>query len=126
MNAKTSARPIDRDTSGITIGNRAAELPVMHGSIGPSVIDIADLYKETGAFTYDPGFTSTASCESKITYIDGDEGVRSIAAIPSSRSPSTAISSKLATCSSTVSSPPRARRLISTTASRATPWCMSR
>ena len=43
--------------------------------IGPDVIDIAKLYGETGMFTYDPGFTSTASCESKITYIDGDEGV---------------------------------------------------
>ncbi len=50
-------------------------LPVHSGSIGPDVIDIASLYKETKAFTFDPGFTSTAACESKITYIDGDEGV---------------------------------------------------
>jgi citrate synthase len=47
----------------------------MGGSIGPKVIDVRKLYAETGHFTYDPGFTSTASCESKITYIDGDEGV---------------------------------------------------
>ena len=51
------------------------EFPVMAGSVGPSVIDISKLYAQTGQFTYDPGFTSTASCESKITYIDGDEGI---------------------------------------------------
>ncbi|MDT4330467.1 citrate synthase [Methylomonas sp. MED-D] len=51
------------------------ELPVMPGTLGPSVIDIRSLYAQTGHFTYDPGFTSTASCTSKITFIDGDEGV---------------------------------------------------
>ncbi|MEJ1993932.1 MAG: citrate synthase [Limibacillus sp.] len=51
------------------------ELPVMDGTTGPSVIDVRKLYAETGHFTYDPGFTSTGSCESKITYIDGDEGI---------------------------------------------------
>ena len=50
------------------------ELPVMHGSLGPDVIDVRKLYAQTGCFTYDPGFTSTGSCESKITFIDGDEG----------------------------------------------------
>ena len=44
-------------------------------SVGPDVIDIRKLYAQTGMFTYDPGFTSTASCESAITYIDGDEGI---------------------------------------------------
>ena len=51
------------------------ELAVRQGTIGPEVIDIGSLYKNTGVFTYDPGFTSTAACESKITFIDGDEGV---------------------------------------------------
>ena len=51
------------------------DFPIMEGTVGPSVIDISKLYAQTGQFTYDPGFTSTASCESKITYIDGDEGV---------------------------------------------------
>lgn len=51
------------------------DFPVYGGSIGPDTIDITNLYRDTGAFTYDPGFTSTASCESAITYIDGDEGV---------------------------------------------------
>ncbi|BBK42880.1 citrate synthase [Allostella vacuolata] len=53
---------------------RTLELPVMDGSVGPQVIDIRKLYAATGMFTYDPGFTSTASCESAITYIDGDKG----------------------------------------------------
>ena len=51
------------------------DMPVKDGTIGPSVVDIAKLYGQTGMFTFDPGFTSTASCESKITYIDGDEGI---------------------------------------------------
>ena len=51
------------------------EFPVLDGTIGPRVIDIRRLYAETGMFTYDPGFSSTASCESQITFIDGDEGV---------------------------------------------------
>ena len=49
--------------------------PLLTGTIGPDVIDIRKLYGETGLFTYDPGFTSTAACRSKITYIDGDEGI---------------------------------------------------
>ena len=55
--------------------NTTAEFPVLEGTIGPDVIDIRKLYAETNRFTYDPGFTSTASCSSKITYIDGEEGV---------------------------------------------------
>ena len=54
---------------------RSFELPIVSGSIGPSVIDVRRLYSDTGYFTYDPGYTSTGSCESKITYIDGEEGV---------------------------------------------------
>ena len=50
------------------------DLPVMEGSVGPKVMDIRKLYAQTGMFTFDPGFTSTASCESKITYIDGEKG----------------------------------------------------
>ncbi len=51
------------------------DLPLMPGSVGPKVIDVRPLYAQTGHFTYDPGYTSTGSCESKITYIDGEEGV---------------------------------------------------
>ncbi|MCW9040348.1 MAG: citrate (Si)-synthase, partial [Rhodospirillales bacterium] len=54
---------------------KSYELPVISGSTGPDVIDIRKLYAETGCFTYDPGFTSTGSCQSDITFIDGDEGV---------------------------------------------------
>ncbi|MBI2751313.1 MAG: citrate (Si)-synthase [Burkholderiales bacterium] len=54
---------------------RAIEFPVLSGSIGPDVVDIRALYGKTGVFTYDPGFLSTASCNSAITYIDGDAGV---------------------------------------------------
>ena len=52
-----------------------AAFPLLEGTIGPEVIDIRKLYGQTGRFTYDPGFTSTAACRSKITYIDGDEGI---------------------------------------------------
>ena len=68
----------DKADTFTLIDNRTGKqvsLPVMKGSTGPDVIDIRKLYAETGCFTYDPGFTSTGSCESKITYIDGDEGV---------------------------------------------------
>jgi len=59
----------------LTLGDKALDLPVRDGSIGPKVVDIRKLYGQTGHFTFDPGFTSTASCESAITYIDGDAGV---------------------------------------------------
>jgi citrate synthase len=59
----------------ITANGKTAELPVYSGTVGPDVIDIGKLYAQTGMFTLDPGFTSTASCESQITYIDGDQGV---------------------------------------------------
>ena len=55
--------------------DRKVTLPVRPGTIGPSVVDIAALNKDLGVFTYDPGFGVTASCESRITYIDGDAGV---------------------------------------------------
>ncbi|MCA8894669.1 MAG: citrate (Si)-synthase, partial [Amphiplicatus sp.] len=59
----------------LTIDGKTVELPAYSGSIGPKVVDIRSFYQATGAFTFDPGFTSTASCESQITYIDGDEGI---------------------------------------------------
>ena len=51
------------------------EFDGLTGSMGPDVINISSLYKQTGLFTYDPGFTSTAACNSKITFIDGEKGV---------------------------------------------------
>ncbi|MBU6374095.1 MAG: citrate (Si)-synthase [Alphaproteobacteria bacterium] len=64
-----------KGTATLELDGKRVELPVLGGSTGPNVVDIRKLYAETGAFTYDPGFTSTASCESQITYIDGDAGV---------------------------------------------------
>jgi citrate synthase len=63
------------DTAKISIGGKTIDLPILKGTTGPDVVDIRKFYAESDAFTYDPGFTSTASCESKITYIDGDAGV---------------------------------------------------
>ena len=63
------------ENAKLTVNNENLDYNVDKGSIGPDVIDISKLYSETGKFTYDPGFTSTASCKSTITYIDGEEGV---------------------------------------------------
>ena len=63
------------DKATLTLDGETHDFTVRQASIGPEVIDIGALYRETDRFTFDPGFTSTASCESKITYIDGDEGV---------------------------------------------------
>ncbi len=59
----------------ITVDGKPCEMPVRSGTLGPDVIDVTRVHRETGCFTYDPGFTSTANCASRITYIDGDEGV---------------------------------------------------
>jgi citrate synthase len=63
------------DQAKFGIGATNVEMPILKGTMGPDVVDIRKLYAATDAFTYDPGFTSTASCESKITFIDGDKGV---------------------------------------------------
>ncbi|MET3667375.1 citrate synthase [Caulobacter sp. 1776] len=63
------------DKATLTIGDKSYDLPILKGSTGPDVLDIRKVYAESDHFTFDPGFTSTASCESKITYIDGDAGV---------------------------------------------------
>jgi citrate synthase len=64
----------NKATLSFSNGSPQVELPVYQGTIGPDVIDIRKLYAQTGMFTYDPGFMSTASCQSTITYIDGDKG----------------------------------------------------
>jgi len=67
-----------QDTSAkagqLTLNGKETQMPVRSGTIGPDVVDITRLYRDTGCFTYDPGFTSTANCVSRITYIDGDAG----------------------------------------------------
>ena len=76
----TSIRGIRMDdqhskSATLTVGNKNYDFPIKSGSIGPDVVDISTLYNKAGIFTYDPGFLSTASCESKITYIDGEAGI---------------------------------------------------
>ena len=67
-------KTVTNDTATLSVRGKSYELPIYGGSTGPEVIDISTLYRDTNMFTYDPGFTSTASCESTITYIDGDKG----------------------------------------------------
>ena len=62
-------------TATLTLHDKQIEFPVYSGTVGPDVVDISTLYNKAGVFTYDPGFTSSASCKSDITFIDGDEGV---------------------------------------------------
>ncbi|MFM1765336.1 MAG: citrate synthase [Limnohabitans sp.] len=64
----------NKATLSFSNGSPSIEMPVYSGNIGPDVIDIRKLYGQSGMFTYDPGFLSTASCQSSITYIDGDKG----------------------------------------------------
>ncbi|MEN3950623.1 citrate synthase [Iodidimonas sp. SYSU 1G8] len=61
--------------SKLSVGEKSVQMPILEGTLGPDVVDVRKLYGDAGVFTFDPGFTSTASCQSKITYIDGDEGV---------------------------------------------------
>ena len=64
----------NKATLSFSNGSPSVDLPVYEGSVGPNVVDIRKLYAQTGMFTYDPGFLSTAACQSAITYIDGDKG----------------------------------------------------
>ncbi|MFO0205119.1 MAG: citrate synthase, partial [Betaproteobacteria bacterium] len=67
-------QPSDKATLSFNDGTPPLEIPIYKGTVGPDVLDIRALYNKTGKFTYDPGFLSTASCNSTITYIDGDKG----------------------------------------------------
>jgi len=75
MSQESSAGSNANVTVADNLSGKQATMPLLSGTEGPSVIDIRTLYAETGHFTYDPGFVATASCESKITYIDGDAGI---------------------------------------------------
>jgi len=75
MSNKTNNKTSGTFTLTDNRSGESYELPVLAGTTGPDVIDVRKLYAETNCFTYDPGFTSTGSCESSITYIDGDQGV---------------------------------------------------
>ncbi len=76
MNAQDKPAKSDTGkTATLIVDNKQMTIPVRSGTIGPDVMDIAKVYAQTNSFTYDPGFTSTANCSSKITYIDGEKGV---------------------------------------------------
>ena len=64
----------NRGTAKIELGGKNFELPVYGGTMGPDAVDVRALYKNSGHFTFDPGYTSTASTESQITFIDGLKG----------------------------------------------------
>ena len=91
----------------LSIDGKTLELNVHSGTIGPDVIEVGPL-TGNGYFTYDPGFVSTAACESKITYIDGNEGV--LLHGGSSNWPSNPITSKPASCCFTDTCPTRLRK----------------
>jgi len=74
MTTSASGKLANTKTATLNVNGKQLELPMRQGTIGPDVIDIGKLYAQGDVFTYDPGFTSTGSCESKITYIDGDKG----------------------------------------------------
>jgi citrate synthase len=75
MSVAENLRASGAAEGSVLIDGAQYDLPIRKGTLGPDVIDINTLYQDTGCFTYDPGFTSTASCESKITFIDGDKGI---------------------------------------------------
>jgi citrate synthase len=74
---RRSEGPVEKGTgkASVSIAGRRYDLPVRKGTLGPDVVDVGTLYQDTGCFTYDPGLTSTASCESKITFIDFEKGI---------------------------------------------------
>ncbi|MBT4769810.1 MAG: citrate (Si)-synthase, partial [Rhodospirillaceae bacterium] len=78
----TQKSPVSKPESGrdtVTFtdnrSGKSVEFPILNASLGPSVVDVRKLYAETGLFTFDPGYGSTGSCESNITYIDGEKGI---------------------------------------------------
>ncbi len=75
MTDKEIRKTSSEKAAALQVNGASQEFDVYGGTVGPDVVDISTLYGRTGHFTYDPGFTSTASCESKITFIDGDQGI---------------------------------------------------
>jgi citrate synthase len=104
----------NKATLSFSNGSPSVELPVYAGSIGPDVIDIRKLYAQTGMFTYDPGFLSTASCQSAITYIDGDKGELLYRGYPIEQLATSATTSTPATCCSTANCPTKPSATTST------------
>ena len=107
----------EKATLTFSDGTAPMELPIYKGSVGPDVIDIRALYGKTGKFTYDPGFLSTASCNSTITYIDGDKGELLYRGYPIEQlADASATSSRPATCCCTANCRTRRRKPTSSSA----------
>ncbi len=92
-------------TATLTVDGQTIELPILEGTEGPKVIDVRKLYAQSGMFTYDPSYTSTASCDSALTYIDGEVGFCATVAIPSKSWPPTAVFWKCVTSCSIANCP---------------------
>ena len=75
MKSKKKSIKSKKNTAKLIINSNTYQLPILKATEGSNVVDVTKLYSESGYFTYDPGFTSTAACESKVTYIDGDKGI---------------------------------------------------
>ena len=126
MNAKDVADA--GKTATLSVGsNQQTHLPVRSGTIGPDVIDVGRLYRDTGCFTYDPGFTSTANCSSRITYIDGDKGVLLYRGYPIEQlAAEIQLHRGLLPAAQRRAADQAPSSRTSATPSRATPWCTSR
>ena len=75
MKSKKKSTKSKKNTAKLIINSNTYQLPIHKATEGNDVVDVTKLYSESGYFTYDPGFTSTAACESKVTYIDGEKGI---------------------------------------------------
>ena len=75
MKSKKKSTKSKKNTAKLIINSSTYQLPIHKATEGSDVVDVTKLYSESGYFTYDPGFTSTAACESKVTYIDGEKGI---------------------------------------------------
>ena len=75
MKSKKKSTKSKKNSAKLIINSKTYQLPILKATEGSDVINITKLFSESGYFTYDPGFTSTAACESKVTYIDGEKGI---------------------------------------------------
>ena len=113
-------------TATLTVDGQTVEFPVMTGTHGNDVIDIRTLGGKTGLFTYDSGFLSTASCKSKITFIDGDKGELLYRGYPIEQLAEQCNFLEVAYLLKNGELPNQTRRPTSRPRSSATPWCMTR
>ena len=112
--------------ASVVIGGTGYDLPMRKGTLGPEVVDVGTLYQDTGCFTYDPGFTSTASCESKITFIDFDKGIVLYGGYPIEQlAEHSTFLEHVTSCSTASCRLPNSSRHLNT-ASSSTLWCTSR